>query len=144
VRFEEGENGWLAEPAEALGVYAFVQWPVAGASTPDGLNELSTWSESTAFSVRLYQTLEGLADGRYKLGGHFNFGAGHNAVYLFARGCGGADRQEDVQQTLSSQWLEAELTGIHVVGGRCEVGFFVDANPNNWLNADLFSFESDP
>jgi hypothetical protein len=137
--FEQGFAGWVTDPASVQGTYAFVQWPTAGATTVDGLNEISTWSEATAFSVAIYQTIDGLADGLYTFKGHFNFGTGHNAVYVFARSCGGDDRQLDVPQTLPSQWLEVELTDIDVVGGRCDVGFFVDANANNWLNADLFS-----
>jgi hypothetical protein len=138
--FEQGFAGWVTDPASVQGTYAFVQWPTAGATTVDGLNEISTWSEATAFSVAIYQTIDGLADGLYTFKGHFNFGTGHNAVYVFARGCGGDDRQLDVPQTLPSQWLEVELTDIDVVGGRCDVGFFVDANASNWLNADLFSW----
>jgi hypothetical protein len=137
--FELGFTGWVADPASVQGTYAFVQWPTTGATTVDGLNEVSTWSESTAFSVAIYQTVDGLSDGLYTFKGNFNFGAGHNAVYLFARRCGGDDRQLDVPPTLPSQWLEVELTDIDVVGGQCDVGFFVDANPSNWLNADLFS-----
>lgn len=139
--FENGRNGWLFEPPEAAGLYAFVQWPVTGSSTVDGLNELSTWAESEAFTVRIYQSLTELDDGRYTFKGNFNFGTGHNAVYLFARHCGGAERRQDVQQTLPTQWLEVELAAIEVIGGSCDVGFVVDANPNNWLNADFFSFE---
>ena len=139
--FEAGYNGWVIDPPEAAGLYAFVQWPVAGASTVDGLNELSTWAESVAFTVRIHQSLTELDDGQYTFKGHFNLGTGHNAVYLFASGCGGLDRRHDLQPTLPTQWLAAELTGIEVVGGSCDVGFFVDANPNNWLNTDLFSFE---
>jgi len=142
--FENGFNGWLIDPPEAAGLYAFVQWPVTGSSTVDGLNELSTWAQSAAFTVRIYQSLTGIEDGRYGFKGHFNFGTGHNAVYLFASGCGGLDRRQDVPQPLPSQWLDAELTGIDVSGGSCDVGIVVDANPNNWLNSDLFSFERMP
>jgi hypothetical protein len=139
--FEQGYLGWVAEPPEVLGVYAFVQWPPMGSTTPDGLNEMSTWAETAAFDVRIFQSLTGLADGQYTLQGHFNFGTGHNAVRLFARNCGGADVELDVPQTLASQWHPTELTGIQVLGGNCQVGFLVDANAGNWLNTDLFSFE---
>ena len=112
-----------------------------GSTTPDGLNEMSTWAETAAFDVRIVQSLTGLTDGQYKLQGHFNFGAGHNAVRLFARNCGGPDVELDVPQTRASQWQVAELPDIEVIGGNCQVGFFVDANAGNWLNSDMFSFE---
>lgn len=142
--FESNYTGWTFAPAEAKGTFAYVQWPPQGATNVEGKFELSTWAESAAFTVDISQSVTGLSDGKYTFKGWFNRGDGFNAIYLFARDCGGEDRQENVPLTAATQWLEVGIGGIDVVGGGCEVGFFVDSNPANWLNADAFSFEQDP
>jgi hypothetical protein len=142
--FEEGYTGWLFEPTSAMGRYAYTQYPTAGAVTVDGQNELATWAASDAFTVKVFQSFVGLANGRYTFKGYFNRGDGHNAVYMYAANCGGADRQQSVPLTGPTQWLQVGIGGIDVTAGRCEVGFFVDANATNWLNADAFAFDMDP
>lgn len=143
--FESNYTGWTFEPASVKATYAYVQWPPSGATTVDGQWELSTWAETAAFTVEVSQVVTRLAAGKYTFKGWFNRGSGLNVVYLFARGCGGTeDYQEDIPLTGVSQWIEVGIGGIEVVGGRCEVGFFVDSNANDWLNADAFSFEQDP
>lgn len=137
--FENGSIGWSVDPPGALDQYAFVQWPVSGSTTVDGKNQFSTWSDQGPFEVTLHQTLINQAAGRYVFEGHFNHGPGHNALYLFARDCGATDVQVDIPETLRGQWLAVELE-VEIAGGRCEVGLHVDANSENWLNADLFSF----
>ena len=136
-------SGWTVDPNDALvEKYLFVQWPVGAGSVPEGEYELSTWHDMDAFTVELRQTILGIADGTYTFKGYFSRGDGFNSVTLFARDCGGTDPEPvPVPVTADSQWLAVELSGIEVVGGACEVGLRIDSNPNNWLNADLFSFE---
>ncbi len=142
--FEESYAGWTFDPISVRGAFAYVQWPPTGGATVDGAFELSTWSQATAFQVKVYQVISGLTDGKYTFKGYFNRGDGHVAAYIYAAGCGGEDRQENVPLTAPAQWLEVGIGGIDVVGGKCEVGFFVSSNPENWLNTDAFSFEKDP
>lgn len=144
--FESGNvSGWQVEPAEALTKkYAFVQWPQGAGSVPDGQYEFSTWHKTDTFTVELFQTLKGLEDGTYTFKGYFSRGA-LNAASMFARNCGDVDPEPvPVPLTDPSQWLAVSLTGIAVSGGSCEVGLRIDSSAENWLNADLFSFEKEP
>jgi hypothetical protein len=141
--FEQGYTGWTFDPASAMGDYAKSQVPVGTAVTIDGVYELATWSDRTAFTVRVFQPFSGLPSGKYTLSGHFTRGAGLNAAYLYAN-CDGTVRQENVLQTGDLQWVEVGIGGIDVTTGQCEVGFYVDSNIGNWLNADAFSFTLDP
>lgn len=145
--FEEFWTGWSVDPPEARGKYANVKWPQPGSFTPNGESEenlLGTWHMTDAFVVSVYQVLEGIEDGRYTFKGFFNWGGTHNSIQIFARNCGGEDLAEDVPATAPTQWTEVGIGGIEVVGGHCEVGFMLDSNPEDWLNADMFSFEMDP
>lgn len=145
--FEEYWTGWLVAPDSARGKYANVKWPQPGSFTPNGESEenlLGTWHMTDAFVVTVYQSLQGIDDGLYTFKGFFNWGGGHNALQIFARNCGGQDIAEDIPETAPTQWIEVGIGGIEVVGGHCEVGFMVDSNAQDWLNADMFSFEMDP
>jgi hypothetical protein len=145
--FEQLWTGWLVDPAASQGNHARVKWPQPGSTTPDGeaeQNLLGTWHATDTYVVQIYQSLSGLEDGFYTFKGFFNWGGLHNAVQLFARNCGGDDLILDIPATAATQWLEVGIGGIEVVGGNCEVGFLVDSNPADWLNADVFSFEMDP
>jgi hypothetical protein len=142
--FEQGYSGWTFEPSSAAGKYAFTQYPTPGAYTIDGQYELATWHGVDAYKVRVFQSFVGLENGKYTFKGYFNRGDGHNAVYIYTSGCGGPDRQANVPLTNSTGWDQVGLGGIDVTANACEVGFVIDANPTNWLNADAFSFEKDP
>lgn len=142
--FEQGYLGWVIDPPSAQGEFAFIQWPPGGSTTPDGQNEMSTWSDEAAWAVYVYQEIQGIPDGFYTFTGNFNRGDGHNSTQLFARNCGGEDVFEDIPLTAPSEWLEFSITGIEVIGGACEVGFFVDSPVLAWFNSDLFSFVADP
>ena len=145
--FEQEWVGWLVDPPSAQGVYANVKWPQPGSYTPNGEpyeNLLGTWHGTQAFVVTVYQSLDGLEDGFYTFKGYFNWGGAHNSLQMFARNCGGTDLSVDIPPTAETQWLPLGISGIEVIGGHCEVGFTVDSNPNDWLNADLFSMVLDP
>lgn len=141
--FEQGLNGWSFDPMTAQGKYAFTQYPVGTASIPDGQYELATWNATDAYRIRIFQTFTGLENGRYTFKGWFTRGD-DNAAFVYSAGCGGADQQMAVPLTASTEWIQVGVGGINVTNGQCEVGFVVDANANNWLNADAFTFERDP
>jgi len=142
--FELSYSGWTFDPLSVRGTYVFTQWPTTGSVTVEGQYELSTWTQTVPFTVKVTQVVTGLADGKYTFQGWFNRGDGFNFAYILATGCGGANRQVNIPLTAPTQWLDIQLSGIDVVGGRCEVGFYVDSNAGNWLNADAFSFTRDP
>jgi len=144
--FESGNvSGWQVAPSDALAKkYAFVQYPQGAGTVPDGTYEFSIWHKTDTYTVELHQTIKGLEDGTYTFKGYFSRGALLGAS-LFARNCGGvAPEPIPVPLTDPSQWLAVSLTGIEVSGGSCEVGLSIEATAENWLNADLFSFEKDP
>lgn len=143
--FETGTtSGWTVEPADALSKrYAFVQYPQGASSVPDGTYEFSTWHMTDVYTVMLYQNITGLEDGTYTFKGYFSRGAQNSAV-LFARNCGGTDPEPvDIPITAGTEWVAVSVTGIEVSGGSCEVGLGLDSQQENWLNADLFSFEKE-
>jgi hypothetical protein len=143
--FETGTTvGWTVEPADALSKrHAFVQYPPGASSVPDGTYEFSTWHMTDVYTVTLYQTITGLEDGTYTFKGYFSRGA-QNAAVLFARNCGGTDPDPvDIPITAGTEWVAVSVTGIEVSGGSCEVGLGLDSQQENWLNADLFSFEKE-
>jgi hypothetical protein len=130
--------GWTVAPAIT---FAFVQAPQGSDKNPDGAYEFSTWSQSEAFTVELYQNIKGLEDGTYTFKGYFS--SGLNKVSMFARNCGGAVDPTPVVVPTQS-WTPVELKGIEVVGGACEVGVHIESMATQWMNADLFTFEKDP
>lgn len=143
--FETGLSGWSFDPAAAMGKYAYTQFPQGvGAMTIDGQYELATWSGTDAFTLRVFQTPSNLPSGTYTLTAHFNRADGFKAAYLYARNCGGPDQQQNIPSTAATEWVVTQITGIQVTAGQCEVGFYVDSNPADWLNADAFSFSEDP
>ncbi len=136
--FEQGYLGWTFTPASAMGKYAYTQYAPTGGTTIDGQYELATWSQTDSFTVRVSQALANLPDGTYAFAGHFNCGV-NNAAYVYNKNCGGPDQQANIPVTSPTGWESIGLT-IAVSGGSCEVGFYVDASPEDWLNTDAFSF----
>jgi len=137
--FEQGYVGWTFAPQSAMGKYAFDQLPVPGGYTIDGQYELATWSGTDSFTVQISQTFTNLPDGTYTFEGNFNCGV-NNQAYIFVKGCGGPDQQQNIGVTAPTSWLQVAIPGIQVTGGSCQVGFLVDASPSDWLNADAFTF----
>lgn len=139
--FDQGLAGWTFVPPSAGGKYAFTQLPIGTATTPQGQTyELATYSMSDAFTVQVSQTLTNLPDGTYAFTGFFNRGP-NNSTYIFAKNCGGPAQQMAIPISTATGWDQVSLAGIQVTGGTCQVGFYVDANAGNWLNADGFRFE---
>src|ERR1041384_4748075 len=138
-------SGMTVEPADALTKrHAFVQVAQGSSTIPDGIYQFSIWHGTDTYTVDLHQTVTGLEDGTYTFKAYFTRGDGFTDVQMFARDCGGPDLEPmPVPLTDASQWLNVELTGIEVTGGSCDVGLSIGANPANWLNADLFTFEKE-
>jgi hypothetical protein len=138
-----GVTGWIIDPQIAsTNRYIYFQWPPTGASAVDGAYIASVWHATDEYQFSVYQKLDGLEDGLYTFKGFFSSTLARE-VYVFARNCGGVDLTEPVP-TNSFPWHQVGVSGIQVVGGHCEVGFFVHGIANDWLNVDLLSFERDP
>jgi hypothetical protein len=98
---------------------------------------LSVYDATRTYAFKVYQVVDGLTDGQYVFSGWFYHGA-ITTAYLFATDCGGADPAHATVVT-SDTWVKVTLTGIEVVGGHCEVGFYVEGGGADWLNADDFT-----
>lgn len=142
--FESGSNGWMSDPASELGfpnssLYsAFVQGPIGTATVHQGNYQLSIYNSTRTYQVKIYQVITGLSDGQYIFSGWFTRGT-MTTAYLYATGCGGAEPAHSAIPT-SDIWTAVSVTGIAVAGGHCEVGFYVEGNNPDWLNADDFAF----
>jgi hypothetical protein len=137
--FEDGLNGWTIEPETPA---VFPQWggkDAASVKAFDGNWVLSTWDMSAPYTVRIYQVIDGLEDGIYKLTAQVSNKPGLKRAELYAKGCGGA---EATPMTLPGAvtLFEVSLNEVEVVGGKCEVGLDLDAAAADWVNADLFTF----
>lgn len=141
--FEDGLNGWTVEPETPA---VFAQWggkDAANVKAFDGSWVLSTWDMAAPYTVRIYQVINGLEDGTYKLTAQVSNKPGLKRAELYAKGCGGAD---PAPMTLPGAvtFFEVSLNEIEVVGGKCEVGLDLDAAAADWVNADLFTFTKVP
>jgi hypothetical protein len=137
-------SGWTVTPSDALSArHVYVQPPTGTINVPDGAYQLSTWHMTDTFEVEIFQTISGLEDGTYIFKGYFSLGVGLNGAQMFARNCGGAEVVPLDLEPITMSFEMRQITGIEVVGGSCEVGIAIDSNPQNWLNADLFSFEKE-
>jgi hypothetical protein len=138
-------SGWTVTPADALSKrHAFVQIAQGGSSVPDGQYQFSTWHMTDVYTVQVFQVIKGLEDGSYSFKGYFSRGA-QNFARIYARNCGGTVDPDPVDVPITSgvEWVPVTVAGIEVVGGSCEVGLELDSLQENWLNADLFTFEKD-
>jgi hypothetical protein len=143
--FESSLTGWTVDPADAGPSgkrYIYTQAPTDSSKPPDGSQELATWHDKDSYEVSIYQTLHGLKSGTYTFQGYFSSDRS-GGTYLFARNCGGEDREEQVPTT-NWTWFTHALKDIDVSGGNCEVGVRIVGAPNDYLNADMFTFTLNP
>jgi len=147
--FEKGSVvGWIVDPASEVGLpndtahSVYVQGPIGTATIHEGARQLSIYSATKDFQIKVYQVLSGLVDGQYTFSGWFTRGLMTNA-YLYATGCGGAEPPH-VDIPLGDVWAQVSVPNIAVVGSQCEVGFYVEGISSEWLNADDFSFQPVP
>lgn len=143
--FESSLTGWTIDPPDAGPSgkrYVYTQAPTDSSKPPNGSQELATWHDKDSYQVSIFQTLHGLKDGVYTFQGYFSSDRS-GGTYIFARNCGGTDR-EALVPTTSWTWFTFALKDIQVAGGNCEVGIRVVGAPNDYLNADMFTFDMNP
>jgi hypothetical protein len=143
--FETDLTGWVVDPANFTKTPRIVwsQWGGPGAPSVmafDGNYVLSTWSETMPYTVRISQVIEGLEDGTYDLKAYASNISTIARAELYARDCGGAD-PEPVAMPGATALIEFALEGIEVTGGKCEVGFYIEATTKDWVNVDHVRFE---
>lgn len=137
--FQSGLLGWTVDPATATtNRHAYTQTP----NPPNGTSSsLATWHQTQAYTVTISQTVSGLEPGNYTFRALVSTQQTQEA-YLFARNCGGEEIQLPIP-LISFEWQPYEIP-VPVTWTSCEVGIFVDNVPEDWVNADEFSFEKDP
>lgn len=143
--FEAGLTGWMVDPTSAAispTRYVYTQPAASGGTTVDGTLELATWHLTDEYTLAVYQVVRGLRPGVYSFKGNFS-SLRSRAAYLFARNCGGPERQA-VIVTNSFPWFEVAIPDIEVSTPTCEVGFSVHNVGDDWVNADMFTFEKVP
>jgi arabinogalactan endo-1,4-beta-galactosidase len=141
--FEQQLTGWTVDPPSAVtSKYVYTQFPQGNGTTVDGSYELSVWHMTAEYEFSIYQVVKRLTPGIYSFKGSFSSQAGREA-YLFARNCGGTERQVSIPH-VSFEWFEIAIPDIEVTSSSCEVGFFVHNVGADWLNADMFTFEKVP
>lgn len=143
--FESALTGWTVDPPDAGPSgkrYVYTQAPTDSSKPPHGSQELATWHDKDSYQVSVSQTLRGLKDGVYTFQGYFSSDRS-GGTFMFARNCGGPDREVQVPTT-SWTWFPYAINNVEVVGGTCEVGVRIIGAPNDYLNADLFTFELNP
>ncbi len=139
--FESGLTGWTVTPAEAGPTgkrYVYTQAPTDSSKPPNGSQELATWHDKDSYELSVSQTLHNVPDGTYEFQGYFSSDRS-GGTYMFARNCGGPDREQQVP-TNSWTWFTHSID-VQVSGGSCELGIRVVGAPNDYLNADMFTFE---
>ncbi|MGY5765823.1 glycoside hydrolase family 53 protein [Brachybacterium sp. DNPG3] len=121
-----GWGVWSQVPADADAV--FTQDPAVV-----GTYKLTHW-KATAYTVSTYQTITGLASGTYRVSAWVLSSGGQNAAYLYVKQHGSAEARADIPASPSA-WVRVMLD-VTVTTGILELGFYSDANADDWINVD--------
>lgn len=143
--------------AFAASTVANPDFGTTGVASPDGWNttgdaaadftesggrsgyRLTHWS-ATPYTVATWQTLDGLADGEYTLRAWVHTDGGQNAAYIGLSNCGGHERRTALPVTKGyATWVQITVSTT-VVGGRCTIVLYSDANAGNYASFDDITF----
>jgi arabinogalactan endo-1,4-beta-galactosidase len=102
-----------------------------------GSYRLSHW-RSTAYQVSTYQVKTGLTNGTYTMKAWVKSGGGFNASRMYVKNFGGTEKYVNIPT--ASAWTQITISNILVTNGQAEIGFWTDANANNWINVDDVEF----
>jgi hypothetical protein len=97
-----------------------------------GNNKLTHW-KATAYRVYTYQIISGLANGSYTVKAWVKSSGGQTTAAMQLKQYGGSDISTAI--TASSTYTQISR-GVNVTTGKIEVGFWSNANANNWINVD--------
>lgn len=98
-------------------------------------------SKATAYKVRTYQNLSGLANGYYQMTAYVQNSGGQHACYFSAKGADGFERMTSFP--VSSSWTQVVLRGIQVTDGTCTLSIYSDAKAGNWCRVDAVTLVKD-
>lgn len=132
--FESG--GSTGTPAD------WTKWTASGttgtavkteADALDGNYKLTFW-DTKAYDASVYQQLNGLPNGTYKLSAWLKAGGTHITSEIYAK-----NGSTQVKQTIpgaAADWTKVTLDNVKVTDGKIEIGIYNKAQANAWLNVD--------
>ena len=97
-----------------------------------------THYKSSVYEVFTSQTVTNLPNGTYALRAWVVGGGGQNSAFMSAKNYGSSvpELTANIPGLDWPNWTEVIVSGIPVTNGHCEVGFYSNANANNWLSFD--------
>ena len=95
--------------------------------------QLSFWSD-TAFESSIYQTISNLSSGTYKLSIDAMGDTSLETAQLYIKNYGGSEQNISLKD--SSTWETYTIDNIQITNRQCEIGIYVNASANKWLNID--------
>jgi hypothetical protein len=129
-------TGWLTQAGDNTDTNADYTeaWPGAHSGTYHG-----THYRPGAYEVYTYQTFTGLAKGTYTLSAWVKSSGGQSQAQLRASNYGGSPLSTNITAT-SGDWVRVEISNIGVNNGKCEIGFYSQAQGGQWLYFDDVTF----
>lgn len=120
----------------------WVKWIASGTSDTavksegdalDGSYKISFW-DTKSHEASIYQQLNGLSSGTYKLTAWVKAGGTHTDSELYVKN-GGTQLKQSIPGALSD-WTKVTIDNIKVTDGKLEIGIYDKAEANAWLNVD--------
>lgn len=95
-------------------------------------------SSSNAYHIYTYQSVSGLALGRYTLKAWVCSSGGQDACKMLVKNFGSDELSVDIPTT--DTWTQISIENIPVTNGTCEIGFISDSPANKWCKIDHIEF----
>lgn len=96
-------------------------------------NKLTFWSDK-AFESSIYQKINNLSSGTYKLSIDAVGDVNIETAQLYIKNHGGSEQMISLRE--SNKWKTYTLDNIRITKGQCEVGIYVKSSANKWLSID--------
>lgn len=93
---------------------------------------------ASAYDAYTYQTISGLENGTYTLKAWVQSSGGQNTAKMLATDFGSSEVNVNLPTT--SAWTQVSINNITVTNGQCTIGFYTNANANNWSCFDDVEF----
>jgi hypothetical protein len=129
-------TGWLTQTGTGTSDNADYTETYPGAHSG---NYHATHYRPTSYEVYTYQTISGLANGTYAFRAWVRTDGGQPQAQLRASNYGGTTLTTAIVAT-SGSWVQLAVSNIAVSNGQCEIGFYSNANTNQWLYFDDVEF----
>ena len=99
-------------------------------------NSISYWKDSN-FNFKIYQKIDGLENGTYKLSVWSMGEKGKKSLYLYSNN-GSLENKTSVIDSGWSKWNKFEINNINVVNGSLEIGIYGNCMSGDWGKIDSF------